>query len=89
MQLVSQGFVLMQANDSKHASKLCQRYVKSKEEQHVFQLMSWQVQSADLNPIELVWNELDQKVKAQQPTSGAHNWQLLKESLSELSSVYL
>ena len=30
--LVVQRFVLLQANPSKHASKLCQRYIKSKEE---------------------------------------------------------
>ena len=33
-QLVGQGFVLMQDNDPKHTSKLCQKYIKSKEEQH-------------------------------------------------------
>ena len=32
MRLVSQGFVLMQDNDPKHTSKLCQRYIRSKEE---------------------------------------------------------
>ena len=37
-QLVSQVFVLLQDNDSKHTSKLCQRYIKSKEKQHVLQL---------------------------------------------------
>ena len=60
MWLVGQGFVLMHDNDPKHISKLCQRYVQSKEEQQVLQLMSCLVQSVDLNPIELVWDELDQ-----------------------------
>ena len=49
MQLVGEGFVLMQDNDAKHTSKLCQMYIKSKEEQ----------QSADLNTIELGWDEID------------------------------
>ena len=62
--LVGQGFVLMQDNDPMHTSKLCQRYIKSKEEQHVLQLISWPVQSADLNPIELMWDKLDRKVRA-------------------------
>ena len=48
MQLVSQGFVLMQYKDPNHMSKLYQRCIKSKEEQHAFQLMSWPVQSMDL-----------------------------------------
>ena len=38
--------------------------LKAKRKQHVLQQISWQVQSVDLNPIELVWNELDQKVRA-------------------------
>ena len=29
--------------------------------------MSWPVKSVNLNPIELVWDELDQKVRAKQP----------------------
>ena len=36
------------------------------------ELMSWPVQSVDLNPIELVWDELDQKVRDKQPTSASH-----------------
>ena len=47
------------------------------------------VQSADLKPIELVWDELEQKVKAKQPTSAADLWQILQESWAELSLVYL
>ena len=56
MQLVGQGFVLKQDNEPKLTSKICQRYIKSKEEQHVLQLMSWLVQSVNLDPIELVWD---------------------------------
>ena len=60
MGLVSQGFVLMQDNDPKQTtSKFCQRDIKSKEEQHVIQLMSRLVQSTDLNPFELMLHELD------------------------------
>ena len=51
--------------------------------------MSWLAQSADINPIELVWDELVQKVRAKQPTSATHFWQLLQKSWVELSSVYL
>ena len=42
--------------------------------------MSRPTQSMDLNPIELVWDELDQKVRAKQSTSVTHLWQLLQES---------
>ena len=78
--LVAQGFVLIQDNDLKHTSKLCQRYIKCKEEQHVLKLMSWPAPSADLNSMELVGDELDRKVRAKQPTIAAYLWQLLYEN---------
>ena len=65
------GIVLVQDNDPKHISKLCKRPIKSKEKQHAFQLISWPMQWVDLNPIELLWDELDQNVWAKQPTIGA------------------
>ena len=36
-----------------------------------------------------MWDELDRKVRAKQPTSAAHLWQVLQESWAELSSVDL
>ena len=72
MQMADQGFVLRQDNNLKHTSKLCQRYIKSKEEQHIFQLMSW-----------LLQDELDRKVRAKQLTSVAHLWQLLQEKMGQ------
>ena len=73
MLFVDQRFVLMQDNDTKHTSKLNQKYIKSKEGQHILRMMSWLPQSADLNAIELMRNELDRKVRAKkkvQLTSG-------------------
>ena len=55
-QLVAQGSVIMQDYDPKHTSKLCQEYIKSREEQYVIQLMFWPAQLVDLNPIKLVWD---------------------------------
>ena len=34
--------------------------------------MTWPPQSADLNPIEMVWDELNRRVKEKQPTSAQH-----------------
>ena len=34
--------------------------------------MTWPTQSPDLNPIEMVWDELDRRVKEKQPTSAQH-----------------
>ena len=62
-----------------YGSRICiicrimtKRHIKSKEEQHVLQIMSWLVQSVDLNPIELVWDELDWKVITKQLSSAVH-----------------
>ena len=63
--------------------------LKAKRKKHVLQLMSWPAHSVDLKHIELVWDELDRKVRTKQPTSAAHLWPLLQESYAELSSVYL
>lgn len=41
--------------------------------------MTWPPQSADLNPVEMVWNELDQRVKEKQPTSTQHLWEILQD----------
>ena len=43
-------------------------------------MMSWSVQSVDLNPIKLVWDEHDRKVRAKQGTSTAYLWLLLQGS---------
>ena len=88
MRLVGQTFVLLEDDNTKLTGTLCENYIKSKDEQHVLQLMSWPVQSANLNPIELVWAELDRKVRAKQPLSWVQLEQRLKESWTELSSVY-
>ena len=51
--------------------------------------MEWPVQSPELNPIELVWDEMDRRVKAKQPTSATHLWELLQQCWEELSEQYL
>ena len=67
MHPVGQGFVLMQDNYPNSARGTL------KAKRNILQL----VQLADLNPIEIVWDELNQKVRAKQPTSAAHLWKLL------------
>ncbi|XP_070972454.1 gephyrin-like isoform X1 [Oncorhynchus clarkii lewisi] len=41
--------------------------------------MTWLPQSPDLNPIEMVWDESDRRVKEKQPTSTPHMWELLQD----------
>ena len=65
--LEDQVLVLMQDNDLKYTNKICWRYNKSKDEHQVIQPMSWPVQTVDLNPIVLVWDELDRKLELNNP----------------------
>ena len=41
--------------------------------------MTWPPQSPDLNPIEMVWDELDRRVKEREPTSAQHMWELFQD----------
>ena len=56
-----------QDNDPKHTSRLC-KVVLTKESDGVLHQMTWPPQSLDLNPIEVVWDELDRRVKEKQLT---------------------
>lgn len=51
--------------------------------------MEWSAQSPDLNPMELVWDELNRRAKAKQPTSASHLWELLEKTWEKLSGEYL
>ena len=69
LRLVGQSFVFQQDNDPKHTSRLCKAYLTKKESNGVLHQMTWPPQSADLNPIEMVWDELDCRGKEKQPTN--------------------
>lgn len=76
--LIGKPFVLQQNNDPKHSSKLCREYVASKETKGILKNMVWPPQSPDLNFIELIWDELDQRVRRYCPTSEKSLWEILK-----------
>ncbi|CDQ92844.1 unnamed protein product [Oncorhynchus mykiss] len=57
---------------TQHISRLCKDYLTKKESDGVLHQMTWPPQSPDLNPIEIVWHELDRRVKVKQPTSAQH-----------------
>uniref|UniRef100_A0AAZ3PQX9 Uncharacterized protein n=1 Tax=Oncorhynchus tshawytscha TaxID=74940 RepID=A0AAZ3PQX9_ONCTS len=54
---------------TQHTSRLCTGYLTKKESDGVLHQMAWPPQSPDLNPNEMVWVELDLRVKEKQPTS--------------------
>jgi len=65
--LVGEDFVFQQDNHPKHTSKLCQNYLKKKMEQTILSIMMWPPQCPDLNPIELLWDELDRALRKLRP----------------------
>ena len=81
LRIVGPALILQQDNDPKHTSRLCKGYLTKKESDGVLRQMTWPPQSPDLNPIEMVWGELDRRVKAKGPTSAKHFWELLHRLL--------
>jgi transposase len=62
---------------TQHTARLCKDYL-TKESDGVLHQMTWPPQSTDLNPIEMVWDELDHRMTEKQPTSSQHMWELLQ-----------
>ena len=62
-----------------HTSRLCKGYLTKKESDGVLHQMTWPPQSPDLNPIEMIWDELDHRVKEKQLTSTQHMWEVLED----------
>uniref|UniRef100_A0A3P8RLB9 Tc1-like transposase DDE domain-containing protein n=1 Tax=Amphiprion percula TaxID=161767 RepID=A0A3P8RLB9_AMPPE len=81
--------VQTQDNDPKHTSRLCQGYLTKKESDGVLCQKTWSPQSADLNPFEMVWDELDHRVKAKGPTGAQHLWELLQKCWKPIPGHYL
>ena len=63
---------------TQHTSRLCKGYL-TMESDGVTHQMTWPPQSPDLSPFEMVWDELDRRVKEKQPTSAQHMWELLQD----------
>uniref|UniRef100_A0A8C8EQT7 NBL1, DAN family BMP antagonist n=1 Tax=Oncorhynchus tshawytscha TaxID=74940 RepID=A0A8C8EQT7_ONCTS len=61
---------------TQHTSRLCKGYLTKKESDGVQHQMTWSPQPPDLNPIEMVWDELDCRVKEKQPKSAQHMLEL-------------
>lgn len=79
-ELIGRNFIFQQDNDPKHTSRYCQEYLERKQKDGVLQVMKWPPQSPDLNPIELLWDELDRRVRDLKPTSLPRLWECLKEA---------
>ena len=84
--LIWANFLLQQDNDPKHSSKLCNNYLEKKQSGGILSIMEWPAQSPDLNPIELLWEQLDRMVRKKCPSSQYNLWEVLQEAWGEISS---
>lgn len=89
IRLLGQNFIFQQDNDPKHSSKLCKDYLRHLEEEGTLKIMEWPPQSPDLNPIELLWEELDRQVRKSAPTSTTEMWNKLQSSWTSISEETL
>jgi hypothetical protein len=64
---------------TQHTSRVFKGYLTNNESDGVLHQMTWPQQSSDLNPIKMVWDELDLRVKEKQPTNVQHMWELLQD----------
>ena len=64
---------------TQHTTRLCKGYLTKQESDGVLHQMTWPPQSPDIKPVEMVWDELDCRVKEMQPTSAQHMWELLQD----------
>nr|XP_046223628.1 LOW QUALITY PROTEIN: ubiquitin conjugation factor E4 B-like [Oncorhynchus gorbuscha] len=74
--LVLQGALTQPRTMTQHTSRLCKGYLTKKESDGVLHQMTWTPQSPNLNPIEMVWDKLDRRVKENRRTSAPHVWEL-------------
>jgi transposase len=89
LRLYGKGFVMQQDNDPKHTSLLCKNYLQSKQENGVLRILEWPSQSPDLNPIELLWEELDREIKKHKPTSLAELERIARHVWSNIAAEKL
>ena len=68
-----------------NTSRLCKGYLTKKESDGLLRQMTWPPQSPDLNPIEMVWDEIDCRMKAKGPTSAQHLWELRQDCWKTIS----
>ena len=65
-------------------SRLCKGYLTKKDSDGVLHQATWPPQSPDLNLIEMVWDEVDRRVKEKQPTRAQYIRELFQDCLKSI-----
>jgi len=72
---IPRGWYFQYDNDPKHKSKHITKFMKREK----VKVLEWPSQSADLNPIEHLWEELDRRVRCQNYSNKEALFQVLKK----------
>jgi hypothetical protein len=71
-------------NDPKHTSKVVAKWLKDNK----VKVLEWSSESPDLNPIEHLWAELKNCVRARKPTNLSQLHQLCQEEWATIPPTY-
>lgn len=88
-ELIDCNFVFQQDNDPRNTSHYCTNYLQQKQRDGVLQILKWPPQSPDLNPTELLWDELDRRVRDLKPTNLNSLWDYIKDAWNNMKSQTL
>ena len=87
--LIGPGFIFQEDNDPKHSSTFCRNYLRQKESAGTLKMMDWPPQSLDLNPIEQIWGELENKLDRSIVHSKESLWLELQKAWDNISAEVL